>query len=186
MPVRLASHLLLLASACFMVARLARLSERSKGGEIVSTIFKLNGQQVEVDVPVDTPLLWVVRDELNYKGTKFGCGIGLCGACTVHVNGFAQRSCITPLGSVADQNITTIEGLDHPVQQAWLDVQAPQCGYCQSGQIMQAASLLQQNPSPTDSEITAAMDGNLCRCMAYKRIQAAIRLASERNQEPSL
>ncbi|MFT7242696.1 MAG: isoquinoline 1-oxidoreductase alpha subunit [Candidatus Azotimanducaceae bacterium] len=149
----------------------------------MATTFKLNGVEVMVDVPADTPLLWVVRDELNYKGTKFGCGIGLCGACTVHVNGVAQRSCITPLASVADQNIITIEGLDHAVQQAWVDVQAPQCGYCQSGQIMQAASLLKQNPSPTDSEITTAMDGNLCRCMAYKRIHAAIRLAADRQQE---
>jgi len=149
----------------------------------MATTFKLNGVEVKVDVPADTPLLWVVRDELNYKGTKFGCGIGLCGACTVHVNGVAQRSCILPLDRVAGQHITTIEGLDHPVQQAWVDVQAPQCGYCQSGQIMQAASLLEQNPLPTDSEITVAMDGNLCRCMAYKRIQAAIRLASDRHQE---
>jgi len=151
----------------------------------MATTFKLNGVEVMVDVPADTSLLWVVRDELNYKGTKFGCGIGLCGACTVHINGVARRSCITPLASVADQNITTIEGLDHAVQQAWVDVQAPQCGYCQSGQIMQAASLLKQNPSPTDGEITAAMDGNLCRCMAYKRIQAAIRLAADRHQEQS-
>lgn len=151
----------------------------------MATTFQLNGVEVMVDVPADTSLLWVVRDELNYKGTKFGCGIGLCGACTVHINGVARRSCITPLASVADQNITTIEGLDHAVQQAWVDVQAPQCGYCQSGQIMQAASLLKQNPSPTDGEITAAMDGNLCRCMAYKRIQAAIRLAADRHQEQS-
>ena len=151
----------------------------------MATTFQLHGVEVMVDVPADTSLLWVVRDELNYKGTKFGCGIGLCGACTVHINGVARRSCITPLASVADQNITTIEGLDHAVQQAWVDVQAPQCGYCQSGQIMQAASLLKQNPSPTDGEITAAMDGNLCRCMAYKRIQAAIRLAADRHQEQS-
>lgn len=140
--------------------------------------FVLNGESVEVEVPDDTPLLWVIRDELNLKGTKFGCGIGLCGACTVHIEGVAQRSCLTPVATVDGQTVTTIEGLDHPLQDAWVEAQAPQCGYCQSGQIMQAASFLEQNPNPSDAEIVAAMDGNLCRCMAYTRIKAAIKLAA--------
>ena len=143
--------------------------------------FKLNGQAVEIDVPDDTPLLWVIRDELGLKGTKFGCGIGLCGACTVHVNGVAQRSCLTPVVTIADQEVTTIEGIDHPLQEAWVDVQAPQCGYCQSGQIMQAVSLLNQNPNPNEAEIVAAMEGNLCRCMAYKRIKAAVQQVADQN-----
>ncbi len=140
--------------------------------------FKLNGETVVVDVPPDTPLLWVIRDELQLKGTKFGCGIGMCGACTVHVNGVAQRSCVTPVETIAEQSVTTIEGLDHPLQAAWVEAQAPQCGYCQSGQIMQAASLLNANPKPSDEDIVAAMDGNLCRCMAYKRIKQAIKIAA--------
>ena len=140
--------------------------------------FKLNGETVVVDVPPDTPLLWVIRDELKLKGTKFGCGIGMCGACTVHVNGVAQRSCVTPVDAIAEQSVTTIEGLDHPLQAAWVEAQAPQCGYCQSGQIMQAASLLNSNPKPSDDEIVTAMDGNLCRCMAYKRIKQAIKIAA--------
>lgn len=144
----------------------------------MTTTFKLNGSEVSVDVPDDTPLLWVVRDELGFKGTKFGCGIGLCGACTIHLNGSARRSCITPVAAVMGQEITTIEGLDHPIQDAWVEAQAPQCGYCQSGQIMSAVSLLEKNPNPTDGEIVAAMDGNLCRCMAYKRIQTAVKLAA--------
>ena len=123
-----------------------------------------------------------MRDELDLKGTKFGCGIGMCGACTVHVNGVAQRSCITPVASVADASITTIEGLnaegEHPLQQAWIATQTPQCGYCQSGQIMQAASLLATNANPTDAEIDTAMGGNLCRCMAYTRIKKAIKMAA--------
>jgi isoquinoline 1-oxidoreductase alpha subunit len=149
----------------------------------MATTFKLNGTNVSVDVPDDTPLLWVVRDELNAKGTKFGCGIGMCGACTVHVNGTAQRSCITPMSTIEGQEVTTIEGLDHPLQEAWVEAQAPQCGYCQSGQIMQAASLLQSNPNPSDAEIIQAMDGNLCRCMAYKRIQSAVKLAATKVQK---
>lgn len=144
--------------------------------------LKINGRNVALDVPDDTPLLWAVRDELDLKGTKFGCGIGMCGACTVHVNGVAQRSCITPVGSVADAEITTIEGLsadgEHPLQQAWVAAQTPQCGYCQSGQIMQAASLLAQNSNPSDADIDDAMSGNLCRCMAYPRIKKAIKLAA--------
>ena len=144
--------------------------------------FKLNGSSVALDVPVDTPLLWAVRDEMNLKGTKFGCGIGMCGACTVHIDGVAQRSCITTVAAVAGKNITTIEGLsensDHPLQQAWVAAQTPQCGYCQSGQIMQAASLLATNAAPTDADIDEAMNGNLCRCMAYARIKKAIKLAA--------
>ena len=144
--------------------------------------FKLNGSAVVLDVPADTPLLWAVRDEMNLKGTKFGCGIGMCGACTVHIDGVAQRSCITPVAAVAGKSITTIEGLskngDHPLQQAWVATQTPQCGYCQSGQIMQAASLLATNAAPTDADIDEAMNGNLCRCMAYARIKKAIKLAA--------
>ena len=148
----------------------------------MAVTLKINGRDVVLDIPDDTPLLWAVRDELDLKGTKFGCGIGMCGACTVHVNGVAQRSCITPVASVADASITTIEGLnaegEHPLQQAWIATQTPQCGYCQSGQIMQAASLLATNANPTDAEIDAAMGGNLCRCMAYTRIKKAIKLAA--------
>ena len=148
----------------------------------MAVTLKINGRDVVLDIPDDTPLLWAVRDELDLKGTKFGCGIGMCGACTVHVNGVAQRSCITPLASVADASITTIEGLnaegEHPLQQAWIATQTPQCGYCQSGQIMQAASLLATNANPTDAEIDTAMGGNLCRCMAYTRIKKAIKMAA--------
>lgn len=148
----------------------------------MAVTLKINGRDVVLDIPDDTPLLWAVRDELDLKGTKFGCGIGMCGACTVHVNGVAQRSCITPVASVANASITTIEGLnaegEHPLRQAWIATQTPQCGYCQSGQIMQAASLLATNANPTDAEIDAAMGGNLCRCMAYTRIKKAIKLAA--------
>ncbi len=148
----------------------------------MSIAFKINGRSVAVDVPDETPLLWVIRDELGLKGTKFGCGIGACGACTVHVDGVAARSCITQVGNVAYKNITTIEGLDeqgeHPLQKAWVEAQTPQCGYCQSGQIMQAASLLSMNPRPSDAEIIAGMNGNLCRCMADTRIRKAIRIAA--------
>ena len=144
--------------------------------------FKVNGEAVSLDVPSDTPLLWAVRDELDLKGTKFGCGIGMCGACTVHIDGVAQRSCVTTIAAVRGKNITTIEGLsatgDHPLQQAWVAAQTPQCGYCQSGQIMQAASLLATNAAPTDADIDVAMNGNLCRCMAYARIKKAIKLAA--------
>ena len=146
------------------------------------TTFELNGRTVSVDVAEDTPLLWVIRDEIGLKGTKFGCGIGMCGACTVHVEGRAIRSCITPLGMVAAATVTTIEGLDpdgqHPLQRAWVETQVPQCGYCQSGQIMQAATLLKDFPDPTDKDIDAVMGGNLCRCMAYIRIRRAIKLAA--------
>jgi len=146
------------------------------------TAFKLNGRDVAVQVESHTPLLWVIRDELGLTGTKFGCGIGLCGACTVHVGGRATRACITPVGAVSGAEVTTIEGLDpagqHPLQQAWLALQTPQCGYCQSGQIMQAAAMLKDFPSPTDQDIDAVMSGNLCRCMTYVRIRAAIKQAA--------
>lgn len=146
------------------------------------TTFELNGQSVVVEADDDTPLLWVIRDVLRLTGTKFGCGIGMCGACTVHLNGRAIRSCITPVHAVAGTAITTIEGLDpagqHPLQKAWITAQAPQCGYCQSGQIMQAATLLKDYPNPSDADIDAVMSGNLCRCMTYVRIRAAIKLAA--------
>jgi isoquinoline 1-oxidoreductase subunit alpha len=148
------------------------------------TTFDLNGRTVSVRSPDDTPLLWVIRDEFGLTGTKFGCGIGMCGACTVHIEGRATRSCITAVGAVASAKITTIEGLDpngrHPLQTAWIDLQVPQCGYCQSGQIMQAASLLKDYPDPTDEDINAVMAGNLCRCMTYVRIRSAIKLAASR------
>ncbi|KFZ37772.1 (2Fe-2S)-binding protein [Shewanella mangrovi] len=144
--------------------------------------FILNGKPVAVDVDGDTPLLWVIRDELNMTGTKFGCGIGTCGACTVHVGGRATRSCTTPLSAVEGAEITTIEGLSeqgtHPVQVAWQKQQVPQCGYCQSGQIMQAAALLKDIPNPTDEDIDAVMSGNICRCMTYVRIREAVREAA--------
>jgi isoquinoline 1-oxidoreductase alpha subunit len=144
--------------------------------------FHINGRAVTIDVEDDTPLLWVIRDVIGLTGTKFGCGIGMCGACTVHVGGRPTRSCITPVGYVADAEITTIEGLDpqgqHPLQRAWIDLQVPQCGYCQSGQIMQAASLLMDFPTPSDQDIDAVMAGNLCRCMTYIRIRKAIKQAA--------
>ncbi|HEX4111274.1 MAG TPA: (2Fe-2S)-binding protein [Stellaceae bacterium] len=145
-------------------------------------VLTINGFSRVVDMPDDTPLLWVIREHLQMTGTKFGCGAGLCGACTVHMNGDAVRSCQTSLEEAAGQEITTIEGLDpmgqHPLQRAWVAEQVPQCGYCQSGQIMQAAALLQKNPSPSDAEIGQAMHGNLCRCMTYVRIKKAIKRAS--------
>jgi isoquinoline 1-oxidoreductase alpha subunit len=144
--------------------------------------FELNGESVSSVSEADTPLLWVVRDELKLKGTKFGCGIAMCGACTVHIDGVATRSCITPVSSVAGRTVTTIEGLasdaGKALQKAWIDEQVPQCGYCQSGQIMQAAGFLENNPRPTDKQITDAMNGNLCRCMAYTRIRKAIKVAA--------
>jgi len=138
----------------------------------------VNGQRHEVDAAPNTPLLWVLREHLKLTGTKFGCGIAACGACTVHIDGEAVRSCAMPVSLVAGKSVTTIEGLSadgsHPLQKAWIVEQVPQCGYCQSGQIMQAAYLLAKNPDPTKQEIVAHMDGNLCRCMTYGRIQRAI------------
>jgi len=144
--------------------------------------FELNGETVQTDSPPDTPLLWVIRDELKLKGTKFGCGIAMCGACTVHIDGAATRSCVTPVSVIENTSVTTIEGLDSKegdaLQTAWVEEQVPQCGYCQSGQIMQAADLLSNNPNPSDADIDSAMDGNLCRCMAYVRIKKAIKTAA--------
>ena len=144
--------------------------------------FELNGKPVASTSADDTPLLWVVRDELKLKGTKFGCGIARCGACTVHLDGVATRSCIMPVAAVAGRSVTTIEGLatdaGKALQQAWVAEQVPQCGYCQSGQIMQAASLLASNAKPNDEQISTGMNGNLCRCMAYTRIRKAIKIAA--------
>jgi isoquinoline 1-oxidoreductase alpha subunit len=144
--------------------------------------FIVNGKPQSVDVPANMPLLWVLRDTLGMTGTKFGCGMALCGACTVHLEGEAIRSCITPVSAVAGKKITTIEGLSpdrsHPVQRAWIEVDVPQCGYCQSGQIMSAASLLAKSPKPSDSEIDEAMKGNICRCGTYQRIREAVHRAA--------
>ena len=151
------------------------------------TAFTINGRVVDVDAAQDTPLLWVIREHLQLTGTKFGCGIAMCGACTVHIDGSATRSCVTPVGSVENLNITTIEGLDSDqgkaLQAAWVEEQVPQCGYCQSGQIMQAATLLDMNPAPSDDDIDAVMSGNLCRCGTYPRIRAAIKTAATKMQE---
>jgi len=140
--------------------------------------FTLNNKQASVDAAPETPLLWVVREHLKLTGTKYGCGAGMCGACTVHLDGRAVRSCQTPVASVAGKSVTTIEGLsadnDHPLQRAWVDLQVPQCGYCQSGQIMQAADLLAKNPKPTREQIVKHMDGNICRCGTYAQIIEAI------------
>ncbi|HZS48156.1 MAG TPA: (2Fe-2S)-binding protein [Blastocatellia bacterium] len=145
--------------------------------------LSINGQIHTVDGDPETPLLWVLRDDLNMTGTKFGCGIGMCGACTVHLDGQAKRSCITTVATASNKKITTIEGLSsdgsHIAQQAWIMVDVPQCGYCQAGQIMSAAALLGNKPNPTDDEIDEAMSGNLCRCGAYVRIRQAIRKAAE-------
>jgi len=145
--------------------------------------FSLNGSAVRVEVEDDTPLLWVLRDTLKLRGTKFGCGAGLCGACTVHLGGVPVRSCQTPIAAVKDRAVTTIEGIGenglHPVQQAWIEGNVPQCGYCQSGQIMSAVALLEKAPAPTDEQIDTALSGNLCRCGTYGRIRAAIRRAAE-------
>ena len=144
--------------------------------------LNINGRKHSVDVPNDTPLLWVIREHLQMTGTKFGCGMALCGACTVHINGEATRSCITAVSSVAGKKVTTIEGLSadgsHPVQQAWMEEDVPQCGYCQSGQIMSAVALLSKKPKPTDADIDDAMNGNICRCGTYQRIRKAIHRAA--------
>ncbi|HEY8508009.1 MAG TPA: (2Fe-2S)-binding protein [Steroidobacteraceae bacterium] len=145
--------------------------------------LNINGKDMEADVDPETPLLWVLRDTLGLTGTKYGCGMALCGACTVHLNGEPIRSCVTPVGSIGDQKVTTIEGLSpdrsHPVQKAWMELDVPQCGYCQSGQIMSAAALLEKKPKPTDADINEAMSGNICRCGTYQRIRAAIHRAAQ-------
>jgi isoquinoline 1-oxidoreductase alpha subunit len=146
--------------------------------------LKVNGESREFDGEPDMPLLWYLRDELRLTGTKYGCGAGLCGACTVHVNGAATRSCLIPMQSLAGKMVVTIEGLsakaDHPAQEAWRQANVPQCGYCQSGQIMQAAALLKQKPKPTDADIDTAMKGNICRCGTYQRIREAIKIAANK------
>lgn len=145
--------------------------------------LSVNGKSLQADVAPDTPLLWVLRDTLGLTGTKYGCGMALCGACTVHLDGQPIRSCVTPVSAVGTQKVTTIEGLSpdrsHAVQKAWIELDVPQCGYCQSGQIMSAAALLARTPTPTDADIDAAMSGNLCRCGTYQRIRAAIHRAAE-------
>ena len=147
----------------------------------------INGQNRKVSVAADTPLLWVLRDTLELPGTKYGCGVGMCGACTVHVNGVPTKSCVTPVSSVGAQQVTTIEGLGaaHPLQQAWTELDVPQCGYCQAGQIMTAAALLKEKPRPSDADIDAAMAGNLCRCATYLRIRAGIHRAAEMSAKAS-
>jgi isoquinoline 1-oxidoreductase subunit alpha len=147
------------------------------------TPVTINGKRYDIDLPADTPLLWALRDELGLTGTKFGCGMALCGACTVHLEGQAVRSCMTPLSAVANKKVTTIEGLEtdkvgKAVQTAWIEVSVPQCGYCQSGQIMSAAALLKRTPKPTDADIDSAMAGNICRCGTYPRIRTAIKQAA--------
>ena len=143
----------------------------------------INGQKQQVDVDPNTPVLWVLRDHLQLYGTKYGCGVAQCGACTIHMDGNAMRSCTLPVSAVGDKKITTIEGLsksgDHPVQQAWLEHDVPQCGYCQTGQIMSAAALLKNNSNPSDDDIDSAMHGNICRCGTYTRIKAAIKTAAK-------
>ncbi|MGB3798277.1 MAG: (2Fe-2S)-binding protein [Lewinella sp.] len=151
---------------------------------MASITLTVNGNQRSVNVDPEMPLLWVLRDELKLVGTKYGCGIGACGACTVHIDGIAMRSCSLPVGEVNDSTVTTIEGLsekgDHPVQLAWLEHDVPQCGYCQAGQIMTAASLLSNSPDPDDAEISASMNGNICRCGTYTRIHAAVKTAAQK------
>jgi isoquinoline 1-oxidoreductase alpha subunit len=153
----------------------------------MSKTLSINGQSVTVEAAPDTPLLWVLRDELGLTGTKYGCGIAQCGACTVHVNGAAVRSCQMPVEALDGAKITTIEGLKglHPLQAAWVEADVPQCGYCQSGQIMSAAALLATTPHPTDADIEAAMNGNICRCGCYQRIRAAIKAAAARGVAPA-
>lgn len=148
--------------------------------------LNVNGKTQKVDVAADTPLLWVLRDNLRMVGTKFGCGIGSCGACTIHLNGNATRACLLPVSSVGTSKVTTIEGLsekgDHPLQLAWDEVDVPQCGYCQAGQIMTAAAFLKKTPNPTPEQVETAMNGNLCRCAAYHRIKEAVLVASKKTK----
>ena len=146
--------------------------------------LKVNGEKYQLDIDPQTPILWVLRDHLKLVGTKYGCGIAQCGACTIHIEGMAMRSCVLPISAVGNRDITTIEGLNkkamHAVQEAWLEHDVPQCGYCQSGQIMSAVALLEDNPNPNDDDIDAAMHGNICRCGTYTRIKAAIKTAASK------
>ncbi|GAB3336740.1 (2Fe-2S)-binding protein [Larkinella ripae] len=156
---------------------------------MASVTLTINGKKQTIDADPEMPLLWAIRDVVGLKGTKFGCGMAQCGACTVHLNGTPIRSCSVPVSAVANKKITTIEGIGtpaklHPVQQAWIDEQVPQCGYCQSGQIMSAVALLKEKPHPTDADIDAAMSGNLCRCGTYARIRKAIHAAAQLGKEP--
>lgn len=166
---------------------LGRKAQFGEGSAMASLTIHVNGEDRTVDAAPDTPLLWALRNHLGLTGTKFGCGMSQCGACTVHLDGEATRSCITPLSAAVGREITTIEGLSqdgepHPLQKAWVEAMAPQCGYCQSGQIMTAASLLASNPTPTDGQIREAMSGNLCRCGTYNRIVAAVKMASGQSE----
>lgn len=165
-----------------MTFRVLFLHHSFRFSEMANYTLRINGELRQVDADPDTPVLWVLRDHVNLVGTKFGCGIAQCGACTVHLGDVAVRSCSLPVSSVGDQPITTIEGLSsdgsHPLQQAWIEHDVPQCGYCQAGQIMNAAALLKRNPSPSDKEIEEGMNGNICRCGTYLRIRAAIKTAA--------
>jgi isoquinoline 1-oxidoreductase alpha subunit len=160
-----------------------RILKINRAETLMSTSFVLNGQPAALDADPNMPLLWAIREVAALTGTKFGCGMALCGACTVHLDGKAVRSCVTPLSSVAGRNVTTIEGLASApakaVQAAWIKLQVPQCGYCQSGQIMSASALLERTPAPTDADIDSAMSGNICRCATYSRIRAAIHAAAD-------
>jgi isoquinoline 1-oxidoreductase alpha subunit len=159
-------------------------------GGIKVTKLNVNGKQYDVDVPADTPLLWVLRDEIGLTGTKFGCGMALCGACTVHIDGQPGRACVTPISALTGKKVVTIEAIGEDkvgkaVQTAWIDLNVPQCGYCQSGQIMSATALLKEKPKPTDADIEAAMSGNICRCGTYGRIRAAIKQAADKKGAPA-
>jgi len=154
------------------------------------TKLNINGKQYQIDLPADTPLLWVLRDDLGLTGTKFGCGMALCGACTVHIDGQPVRACVTPISALADKKVITIEAISadtigQAIQAAWVDLGVPQCGYCQSGQIMSAIALLKEKPTPTDADIDAAMAGNICRCGTYTRIRAAIKQAAGEKGAPA-
>src|SRR5213594_3249529 len=183
---RFASSRALLCALCASVVnQVVTVLESSTiltGAEVAMIKLKVNRKPQSVDVNPDTPLLWVLRENLGLTGTKFGCGMALCGACTVHLNGEAVRSCVTPVSRAAGKEVTTIEGLSsdlsHPLQRAWIEKDVPQCGYCQSGQIMSAAVLLRENPHPTDADIDDAMSGNICRCGTYQRIRRAIHRAA--------
>jgi isoquinoline 1-oxidoreductase alpha subunit len=178
------------AAACAFnlnTTRRRKAANHQKSGTKMAISFNMNGKEISVDIEADTPLLWVIRDELGMTGTKFGCGAALCGACTVHLDGVATRSCVLPVSVVAGRKVTTIESLSndnsHPLQKAWIAHDVPQCGYCQSGQLMSAAALLAENKNPSDTDIQNAMSGNICRCGTYSRISAAIKTAAAEMRE---